>query len=217
MTLSLSIVDTRDYDLAHATIIHTVSVMAQACLPQKIYWYSDQPPDLASINVPLQWIKIKPIAAMPQDYNDVMLELMPSVATEDFNLVIQTDGYPCNPLAWTEEFFDYDYIGAVWPWENPSVGNGGFSLRSRRLLDALLALDLREWQCHPEDATICRHARQCLETEYNIRFAPPELADRFSIEWNISSSWLGRSFGFHGKHSGVQEKYPRLTQHTKVV
>lgn len=212
MTLSVSIADTLNHQLAHSALVYTLGVMKQSCEPHKIYWYSDQQPDLSSINIPLQWIKIKPIAAMPQDYNHVMLDLMPSVATEDFNLVIQTDGYPCNADAWTEEFFDYDYIGAVWPWENPSVGNGGFSLRSRRLLDALLALDCSLWQCHPEDATICRHERQRLESEYHIRFAPPELADRFSIEWNTSSSWLGRSFGFHGKHSGVQEKYPRLTQ-----
>ena len=217
MTLSVSIADTRDHLLARAALLHTLDVMAQSCPVDKIYWYSDQAPIVCQLAIPIQWIKIRPIAAMPQDYNHVMLELMPSVATEDFNLVIQTDGYPCNASAWTQEFFDYDYIGAVWPWENYNVGNGGFSLRSRLLLDALLLLDLREWQCHPEDATICRHVRQCLETEYNIRFAPPALADRFSIEWNMSSSWLGCSFGFHGQHSGVQEKYPRLTQHAKVV
>ena len=217
MSFALTIADTRDHDLAKQCVIHSLQLMREICSVDRIYWYSDQQLDLSSINIPLQWIKIKPIAAMPQDYNHVMLNLMPHVATEDFNLVIQTDGYPCNALAWTEEFFNYDYIGAVWPWENPSVGNGGFSLRSRRLLDALLSLDCSLWQCHPEDATICRHERQRLESEYHIRFAPPELADRFSIEWNTSSSCLGRSFGFHGKHSGVQEKYPRLTQHTKVV
>ena len=42
---------------------------------------------------------------------------------------------------WKEYFLFNDYIGATWPWRQhgENVGNGGFSLRSRKLLDALKA------------------------------------------------------------------------------
>ena len=54
-------------------------------------------------------------------------------------LLIQWDGYVVNPEAWDPAFLGCDYLGAKWYWHDDGmrVGNGGFSLRSRRLLDAL--------------------------------------------------------------------------------
>jgi hypothetical protein len=42
-----------------------------------------------------------------------------------------------NPAAWDPEFLDWDYIGAKWFWAEAGkrVGNGGFSLRSYKLLE----------------------------------------------------------------------------------
>ena len=53
-------------------------------------------------------------------------------------LCIQWDGYVLNAQAWDASFLDYDYIGSVWPQfgDGHRVGNGGFSLRSKRLLEA---------------------------------------------------------------------------------
>ena len=52
---------------------------------------------------------------------------------------MQWDGYAVNPGAWDAAFLDCDYLGAKWSWHKDAmrVGNGGFSLRSRRLLLAL--------------------------------------------------------------------------------
>ena len=211
MTLSLTIVDTRDHHLANLAVAQSARVLEKVHSLDKIYWYSDRQMTTSVDNIPVQWIKINPIEQFPHDYNRVMMCLMPHIASERFNLVIQTDGYPCNPEAWSHDFLQYDYIGASWPWESLSVGNGGFSLRSRALLDALLQVDLSEFFHHPEDVAICRMLRPMLEQDYQIRFAPAELADRFSVEFNTHSSWLGTSFGFHGKHTEVLENYPRLT------
>jgi hypothetical protein len=54
----------------------------------------------------------------------------------DFVLLVEWDGYIINPTAWTNEFLNFDYIGAVWGHHKDGfrVGNGGFSLRSRKLL-----------------------------------------------------------------------------------
>ena len=53
----------------------------------------------------------------------------------DFVLICQHDGFILNPKAWTDDFYLYDYIGAPW-WhqDHKAVGNGGFSLRSKKLL-----------------------------------------------------------------------------------
>ena len=61
----------------------------------------------------------------------------------------------------------------------------------------------------PEDILICLWYRQKLEDEFGIRFCPPALANKFSVEalGPFTQPWLGRSFGFHGgmaaPHYGV--------------
>ena len=94
-------------------------------------------------------------------------------------LVSQWDGYIINESAWKKEWLDYDYIGAV--WSDGVVGNGGFSLRSKRLMDALKD-DRFNAPFFPEDEKICRDWRKVLESEFGLKFAPPEVASDFSIE-----------------------------------
>jgi hypothetical protein len=53
---------------------------------------------------------------------------------------------------------------------------------------------------HHEDYMICLDLRAHLEQLYACVWASDLLADQFSIENNIQSAWVGRSFGFHGKH-----------------
>jgi Flp pilus assembly protein TadD len=129
------------------------------------------------------------------DYSRFVLQgLLPHVATSHV-LLVQWDGYVVNPAAWEPAFLDADYLGARWSWfdDGHDVGNGGFSLRSRRLLEALQ--DPRVELVEAEDVTIGRHCRDWLERDYAIRFAPGALADRFAFE----AAWpIGRPFGFHG-------------------
>jgi len=110
-------------------------------------------------------------------------------------LVVQWDGYVVNPDAWRGEFLEVDYIGAKWFWhtDDMRVGNGGFSLRSRRLLEALQ--DPRIVLTEAEDVTIGRSARPLLEREHGIRFASEPLADAFAFE---AAYPIGMPFGFHG-------------------
>ena len=75
-----------------------------------------------------------------------------------------------------------------------AVGNGGFSLRSRTLLEALQ--DPQIVASHPEDTAICRTHREYLEREHGIAFAPATVADQFSFE-HVEPR--GPSFGFHGQ------------------
>ena len=133
--------------------------------------------------------------ASREAYSEFVLKsLLPHVATA-YVLLVQWDGYVINPAAWDPAFLACDYIGAKWFWheDRMRVGNGGFSLRSRRLLEALL--DPRIVLDDAEDTTICRTFRPLLEREHGIRFADEALADRFSFE---ASYPIGRPFGFHG-------------------
>ncbi len=129
------------------------------------------------------------------EYSHFMLHgLLPHVASSHL-LVVQWDGYVLDARQWDPQFLHYDYIGA--PLRNEpadrAVGNGGFSLRSRKLLVALQdpALSIS----HPEDLCICHDNRERLEREHGLRFAPVDLAARFSYERIVPSH---ATFGFHG-------------------
>jgi len=128
-------------------------------------------------------------------YSAFVLKRLASHVTTTHALLVQWDGYVINPLAWEPAFLDCDYIGAKWFWqpEGRRVGNGGFSLRSRRLIDALQ--DPRILLDENEDVAIGTTFRPLLEAEYGIRFATEEIADRFAFE---AAYPIGQPFGFHG-------------------
>lgn len=127
----------------------------------------------------------------------VMKDIHRYVGT-DHILLFQNDGYIRNPDAWDDSFLEFDYIGAPWPWEpykEHPVGNGGFSLRSRKLC-TILGNDVFIPAAAPEDVQICIHSRKYLIKNYGIKFAPIDVASRFSVEWHGKYT---NQFGFHGK------------------
>ena len=127
-----------------------------------------------------------------------------------FLLNIQADGFVTNGKAWTDEFLEYDYIGAPWglhplhEWppfpnvtESNRIGNGGFSLRSTDLMVQVAMLfddSLDPSAYHPEDCWICRTNGSLLRN-LGLRFAPHDVARRFSVE----NARIDEHFGFHGK------------------
>ena len=131
-------------------------------------------------------------------------------------LVVQHDGFILNPDKWDPEYLNYDYIGAPWTTaatERPHsrVGNGGFSLRSRKLLEICLERNLGS--SDNEDWRICIWHRPLLET-LDIKFAPLELAAYFSIETHLPDfdHDLTKRFGFHGpRHFDAINKIYGLT------
>lgn len=129
------------------------------------------------------------------DYSRFVLKELGVYCHTSHLLLIQWDGYVLHPEAWQAEFLNYDYIGAPWGFyeDNHRVGNGGFSLRSRRLLDALQ--DPEIVNLDPEDEAIGRTYRNLLERKYGIRFPSDELAGIFSFETTYPKQ---ETFGFHG-------------------
>lgn len=131
------------------------------------------------------------------DYSRFVLKDLRRMVDTPFVLITQWDGYVLEPDAWRAEFRHYDYVGAKWPWyaDGLRVGNGGFSLRSRKLLRALTEEQFALVPDLPEDGLICRVYRGALEQEHGIRFAPEHLADMFSYERGAPNR---PTFGYHG-------------------
>lgn len=142
---------------------------------------------------PAEWRQIPPIRSRVE-YSRFMLRDLAAHLTTGHALCIQWDGYVLDPARWDPAFLDYDYIGAPWPHftDGMNVGNGGFSLRSRRLIEACAALPITE---DAEDVAIGRTHRRLLEQRFGLRFAPEEVARRFAFERHAPT---GAEFGFHG-------------------
>jgi hypothetical protein len=154
---------------------------------------------LSSIHHDHPWVEAIPHLGDIEAYNEFIVGQLHAHVRTAAALLIQHDGFVLNPAAWTEEFRQWDYIGAPWSVDGRRVvGNGGFSLRSRRLLERLSAADIVRPAGAPEDWFICVTIRSQLEDE-GFRFAPPELAHRFSFEGDpaFGVRWGGQ-FGFHG-------------------
>jgi hypothetical protein len=123
--------------------------------------------------------------------------------TTDYALVVHLDGYIVHPEKWDSAWLEYDYIGAPWPHQEVGVGNGGFCLKSRRLMNRVASLP---WQDMPGDLLICSYYRQTLVRE-GYRFAPVSVAAQFSVEHPVPET-PSATFGFHGDWN-----YPKWTTH----
>ncbi len=150
-------------------------------------------------------------------YNQFMLFKLCEYVQTDFVMVVQWDGFVVNPAAWQDAFLQYDYIGAPWPESIAPrdeagrlcrVGNGGASLRSRRLL----ALPTREHLvCGPgenEDIFLCAQHRQFLEQK-ELRIAPVEVACHFAHERRVPENEGITPFAFH-QWEGHNAQYPKF-------
>jgi len=138
------------------------------------------------------------------DYSFFIIKNLWAFIKTEFVLITQYDGMATNKSKWTDEYFNYDYIGAPWPnrfsWinEEERVGNGGFSLRSAKLLEATKDSHIifnNNLRYKNEDALVCQGHSSFLKETYNIKYAPYSLANTFSTEW---CNPTGQTFGFHG-------------------
>jgi hypothetical protein len=136
-----------------------------------------------------------------QSYNIFVNRVVPTYIKSGFAMSVHEDGFPLDASLWRSEFLDYDYIGA--PWSDGVVGNGGFNIESRKLMDvkAAMAVTAQDFST-ASDRLVCTVWRQELEAR-GIRFAPPAVAIAFSTE-QVGNEHP--SFGFHGRGPAA-EKY----------
>jgi hypothetical protein len=145
----------------------------------------------------------------------------------DYVLLIQADGYVIHPMKWEKVFESYDYIGAPWVISDKSyidpfgnhirVGNGGFSFRSLKLLKVPQMIDVpwevneglfykhMNYKLYSEDGNVCVHNRHIYESA-GCRFAPLDIAMRFSIEQKVPEYTGQLTFGFHKRYPDMRTR-----------
>ena len=172
-------------------------------------------------------IKINKLNSV-DEYNNYVLNLN-KYLKNDFVLVIQDDGFIVNHNLWDDKFLEYDYIGSPWPsvndtnWinlqnknlqpyllenlKNNRIGNGGFSLRSKKFLE--YSSQFNNCEGIGEDAFL-NIVKYKNAVDFGIKYPSIDLALKFSHEIpfinsenNISSRNyeffdINQHFGFHG-------------------
>ena len=161
------------------------------------------------------------------EYNYYILYHLHQHIKTDYVILVQDHAFIINPNSWSEDFFEYDYIGAPWPYrdrafitpfgEHQRVGNGGFSLRSKKLLEVPLHKNIPFRVAEQpdfykmfggkntnEDGNITVHNKHLYE-EAGCKIAPIEVAKYFSYETPLPENQGIIPFGFHNNlPPGVQ-------------
>lgn len=197
-----------DVTLCAATSVNVEATIAalRACLdrvePADCVLLTD-----AAVTCEHDGIRVVPIARLnsSRDYSTFILTQLIDHVHSSHCLVVQWDGFVLDAGSWQDAFLQFDYIGAPWPQfdDDHAVGNGGFSLRSHKLLAA--CRDPAFVPSHPEDLSICRNNRHLLEEKFGVRFADRDTAARFAFE---RAGDGGATFGFHGIFNMVQAVGP---------
>jgi hypothetical protein len=180
-------------------------------------------------------IKISKIESIIQ-YNEFILKELYKYIDTEFCLVVQTDGFILNPNQWTDEFLQYDYIGAplsdypIWIAIQPDefksslqAGgftnhrwpmNGGFSLRSKTLLELTARCPI-PIDSFAEDMYISLYFRSWFEDQ-GMKFPSKSFAYTFSHENPIidHSFNFDDCFGFHGKFSPKQQELLKIPENS---
>ena len=217
----LIVKDLHDLDLSNVTLVLVSSINIKRCL--EALYYSSRNIKFGSIKLitdsnfiidGIEVVNIPKISNIDEYSKFIVYELHKYIDTE-FALIIQDDGFVVNYEKWDNKFFNYDYIGAPWGLPNDNfsfrdpfgnlirVGNGGFSLRSKKLLELPSKLNL-EWKSYygfyNEDGFFTCHNRHIFQ-EYGCVYADIDVAKYFSHESNIPEIQNIEPFGFHGKWS----------------
>ena len=172
---------------------------------------SSLPPNNKYSNI--EYIPI-PVMNNIADYNRMIIENLHKYFQTSHCLLVQPDSFVVDSDLWKNEFLQFDYIGAPWSeklqinsnlildMKKNCVGNGGFSLRSRKLVEttAKINFDSLKFPFKNEDIIICHYLYEQMLNN-GISFATPEIAAKFSMENenHLYEQDVHTVFGFHGK------------------
>ena len=152
------------------------------------------------------------------DYNHFMfLELGKHIKTSHC-LTVQDHAKILDSNLWNDDWLQYSYIGAPWAivpntyiandGTRSRVGNGGFSLRDRLVLDIPNKNNwhLREEQgWKNEDGQLCAYWKKEL-LALGVNYAPIEVAVHFAFETPMLENYNIKPFGYH-RHLPSWGKY----------
>jgi hypothetical protein len=171
--------------------------------PAAEVWFTPSEPMLDHV----EWRRIDGWPNFPHDYSLWCLRQLHAEIATSHVLIAQWDGFAIHPEHWKPEFIQCDYIGPP-TWRHRRlpdrrrvnkdvVGNGGFSMRSKRLAEATASLtDERHPESPWEDVYLCIQLRPELE-QRGLRFATEDLGWHWGQNYYPEKPLDGR-FGFHG-------------------
>lgn len=170
----------------HASLAHAASLVAFG----RVVLFSPVAPAGGTWRENWRWVEIPPTSL--KGYNQFCLARLHAYIVTSHCLTIHSDSHIVNASAWDDRWLEYDYIGAPWPPGHTGteyrVGNSGFCLRSKRLLEATSSLPNESYvwrgkvkQSCRDDVIACVMYRAQLES-LGLTFAPVEVAARFAFE-----------------------------------
>lgn len=188
--VTLLMIETRCHELAKLALEETLNKIE----PKDVIIFTDKPPE---INIPgayYVWVEDWPDKV---GWARCFWHKAPSYVLTSHAILIQWDSWVFDPAMWSPKFLEYDYIGAPWWYcDDCNVGNSGFNLRSRSLMQYLQGnVDAYPVVTAAEDALLSRTYRPALQKQ-GFRWADDETALDFSFEC-VRRSKESRHFGFH--------------------
>jgi hypothetical protein len=195
--VTLVIAETRCHELMRLTLTDMVLKVNFG----GIIIHTDKP-ELIGIPAPAEYIHVPD---WPDKWKQGAFYYMeaPHAVKTSHALLIEWDGGLRDVGCWTDDFLQYDYVGAPWILgarmgrREHSVGNGGFLLLSKRMADYVYP---RRAQLQiMTDMQYARDRRDLLEREMGAKWAPEALAHQFSYEhyYEPHRSQSAPSFGYH--------------------
>lgn len=130
-------------------------------------------------------------------------------------LCVQRDGWILNTSAWKDSWLNYDYVAPLFV-QHDDVGSGGFSLRSKKIMEAA-ARRIGAWdgtQKHADGLQVNK-ARSyedgvlslTMRHEGIFSYAPKEEAMQFAQGGNKNQQYYyGAPFGFHGDRQEINHE-----------
>lgn len=146
--------------------------------------------------------EIKMIDEIPhKEFSNEIFKIYAESFDTEYVINFHCDGFIQNPSSWSDSFFGYDYIGAPICYGGKiSCGNGGFSLRSKKIcrrVHKLFEENKEVLKDHNEDVIISYYLKDQLEEE-GFRIADLDIASEFSTEhYSVDESNFKHSFGMH--------------------
>ena len=163
-------------------------------------------------NIPVQYehrVKIIPLNSLVA-YSIFCLTKLSDYIDQDHVLIVQADGWILNPQSFKQEWLELDWISPLYV-QYDKCGSGGFSLRSKKLMDNVKS-NMPEWNGtqkqadeiqsglgYYEDGVICLSG---LFSQF--KFATLEQAADFAQGGNRNPQYYREyPFGYHGTWQNI--------------
>lgn len=201
--VTLVMVETLEHELARLAIEECTSKVQFG----EVLIFTDQPDKFAGMGRTVE----VPNWPNKLGWSTFHWQIGPYIRTSQ-TLGIQWDSWVWDTSMWRDKYLDYDIIGAPWWYKDgKNVGNLGFSIRSRRILQHI-ALKKNSYPVttDADDALFCRDYRPELEAAGFV-WAPEDVAHDFAFECTRPTP-TSRHFGFHAAFN-----FKHVLDHDKLV